>query len=169
MFGRYISHMQNCSSVHCEQETPKRVLWQTVKTQMKCRIMWHFIRVCTVCSDKINLQRRNAIFLFWKLQSVTTQYVQLTILTLLYVALLAIPFVQKGFNLYTGNFPITKIQKVFSEEVQLRKFCCSFFFLLVFSWRGDKGSKYHKYHYKRVIIGLPTKRINTTIIGSSFK
>ena len=30
-------------------ETPKRVLWQTVKIQMKCRIMRLFIRVCTVC------------------------------------------------------------------------------------------------------------------------
>ena len=28
-------------------ETPKQVLWQTVKTQMKCRIMQHFIRVFT--------------------------------------------------------------------------------------------------------------------------
>ena len=34
----------------CMQETSKRVLLQTVKTQMKCRIlMWHFIRVYTVC------------------------------------------------------------------------------------------------------------------------
>ena len=30
----------------CIQETPKQVLLQTVKTQMKCRIMLHFIR-CT--------------------------------------------------------------------------------------------------------------------------
>ena len=29
----------------CILETSKQVLWQTVKTQMKCRI----IRVCTVC------------------------------------------------------------------------------------------------------------------------
>ena len=33
----------------CILETPKRELWQTVKTQMKCSIMLHFIRVCTVC------------------------------------------------------------------------------------------------------------------------
>ena len=29
-------------------------LWQTVKTQMKCRIMRHFMRVCTVCLDTNN-------------------------------------------------------------------------------------------------------------------
>ena len=35
----------------------KQVLWQTVKTQMKCCIRQHFIRVCTVCyKDKNNLQ-----------------------------------------------------------------------------------------------------------------
>ena len=43
--------------------TPKCVLWQTVKTQMKCRIMRHFIRVCTVCEEKIDLQNRYNIFL----------------------------------------------------------------------------------------------------------
>ena len=25
------------------------ILWQTVKTQMKCHILWHFIRIFTVC------------------------------------------------------------------------------------------------------------------------
>ena len=35
----------------CILETPKRVLWQAVKTQMKCSIMLHFIRVFTVCLD----------------------------------------------------------------------------------------------------------------------
>ena len=30
-------------------ETPIGVLWQTVKTQMKCHKMQQFIRVCTVC------------------------------------------------------------------------------------------------------------------------
>ena len=33
----------------CGPGTPKQVLWQTVKTQMKCRIIPHFIRVYTVC------------------------------------------------------------------------------------------------------------------------
>ena len=32
----------------CILETPKQVFLQTVKTQMKCRIMGHFIRVYTV-------------------------------------------------------------------------------------------------------------------------
>ena len=35
--------------VLCGPETPKLVLWQMVKTQMKWGIMQHFIRVCTVC------------------------------------------------------------------------------------------------------------------------
>ena len=47
------------SSTHWRPETSKRILWQTVKTQMKCRIRRHFIRVCTVCYDKIDLQRKN--------------------------------------------------------------------------------------------------------------
>ena len=33
----------------CILVTPKCKFWQTVKTQMKCCIMWHFIRVYTVC------------------------------------------------------------------------------------------------------------------------
>ena len=32
----------------CVPEAPKRILWQTVKTQMKCRMMRHFIRISTV-------------------------------------------------------------------------------------------------------------------------
>ena len=33
----------------CIGETPKWVLLETVKTQMKCHILRHFIRVYTVC------------------------------------------------------------------------------------------------------------------------
>ena len=45
-------------------ETPKWVLLQTVKTQMKCSIMLHFIRVYTVCKGKKYLQTtRNKYFL----------------------------------------------------------------------------------------------------------
>ena len=36
-------------------ETSKRVLWQTAKTQMKCRIRRHFIWVFTVCFWRQNL------------------------------------------------------------------------------------------------------------------
>ena len=32
----------------CILEIPKQVLWQTVKTLMKCSIMLHFIKDCTV-------------------------------------------------------------------------------------------------------------------------
>ena len=34
----------------------KQVLWQTVKTLIKCRILRNFIRVCAVSEVKINLQ-----------------------------------------------------------------------------------------------------------------
>ena len=36
----------------CIRETPKQVLLHTVKTQMKCSIMLHFIRVYTVYKGK---------------------------------------------------------------------------------------------------------------------
>ena len=39
-------------------ETPKRVLLQTVKTQMKCHIMRHFIKIYTVCKGKKDLQTK---------------------------------------------------------------------------------------------------------------
>ena len=39
-----------------ELETPKGALWQTVKTQIKCRKTRHFTRACTVCYDKYNLR-----------------------------------------------------------------------------------------------------------------
>ena len=43
-------------------ETPKRVLWKIVKTQMKWRIMQHSIRVSTVCFDKTSIFRESNIF-----------------------------------------------------------------------------------------------------------
>ena len=42
----------------CIWKTHKQVLWQTVKTQIKCHILWHFIRFYTVCFGKDNLQGR---------------------------------------------------------------------------------------------------------------
>ena len=42
-------------------ESHERLLLQTVKTQMKCRNMRHFIRVCTVFWDNFNLQRKNIV------------------------------------------------------------------------------------------------------------
>ena len=41
----------NDSLILCILETPKGVLWQTVKTLMKCSIMLHFIRVFIVFKD----------------------------------------------------------------------------------------------------------------------
>ena len=43
---------------------PKWVVLQAVKTQMKCCMMQHFIRVCTVCYSKIDIQRK--IQIFWE-------------------------------------------------------------------------------------------------------
>ena len=40
----------------CIWESPKQVCLQTVKTQIKCSIMLHFIRVYTVCKGKTDLQ-----------------------------------------------------------------------------------------------------------------
>ena len=37
---------------------PERVLWQTMKTKMKCRKLRHFIRVYTVYLGKLHLQRK---------------------------------------------------------------------------------------------------------------
>ena len=42
----------------CICETLKRVLLQTVKTQMKCSIMLHFIRLYTVCQGKKDLKTK---------------------------------------------------------------------------------------------------------------
>ena len=41
------------------QVSPKMGFWHTVRTQMKCHIKQHFIRVFMVCKGKINLQRKN--------------------------------------------------------------------------------------------------------------
>ena len=49
--------MPKVQSTLCGPETPKLELCQTVKTQMNCHIMQHFIGVYTVCKDKIDLQR----------------------------------------------------------------------------------------------------------------
>ena len=47
--GEYIIVFNACHAlILCALETPNWVLLQTVKTQMKCCIMQHFIRVCTV-------------------------------------------------------------------------------------------------------------------------
>ena len=49
----------------CIRETPKRVLLHTVKTQMKCSIMMHFIGVYTVCKVKKFFRQKK--YIFWKL------------------------------------------------------------------------------------------------------
>ena len=47
----------------CIPETPKQVFLQPGKTLMKCSIMLHFIRVCTVCKGEKNLQfLKNTLF-----------------------------------------------------------------------------------------------------------
>ena len=56
-------------STLCIWETPKWVLLQTVKTQMKCHTMQHFIRAYTVCKGKKDLQTKIQYFL--KINSLT--------------------------------------------------------------------------------------------------
>ena len=46
----------------CIWGTRKWVLMQTVKTQMKCSIMLHFIRVYTVCKGKKDIKTKNTFF-----------------------------------------------------------------------------------------------------------
>ena len=46
----------------CRLEAPKWILLQIVKAQMKCCILRHFIRDCTVCCDKIDYQSKKYIF-----------------------------------------------------------------------------------------------------------
>ena len=58
-------------------DTCKQVLWQTVKTQMKCSIRQHFIRACTVSLDKNNLQEQKYIIFYrnvWLTTPSTTKW-----------------------------------------------------------------------------------------------
>ena len=50
----------------CVQEVAKQVLFQTVKTQMKCSIKLHFIRVYTVFKGKKDFQTKEC-FIFLKI------------------------------------------------------------------------------------------------------
>ena len=59
-------------------------------------MMGHFIRVCTFCYYKIDLQRKKHYIIFFNCKLCPPQYIQWTILTLLYVALWKIPLVLKG-------------------------------------------------------------------------
>ena len=54
-------------------ETPKRVLWQTVKTKMKCRITRHFIKGLH-CLLRLKRRQRTKVNFSWKLYHVTPQY-----------------------------------------------------------------------------------------------
>ena len=44
-----------------KQFNSKQILWQTVETNMKCRIRCNFIWACTVCVDKTIFRDRNAL------------------------------------------------------------------------------------------------------------
>ena len=55
-------HCKPCILSFVFEETPRCVLWQTVKTQMKCSMMLHFIRVYTVCIGKKDLQTKYNFF-----------------------------------------------------------------------------------------------------------
>ena len=45
----------------CIRQPPKQVLLQTVKIQMKCSIMLHFIRFYTVCKSIVSKQKEESI------------------------------------------------------------------------------------------------------------
>ena len=87
---------------------PKRVLLQTVKTQMECRIMWHFIRVYTVKVEK------DIWTFFFKLQPDTPSYAQWTIPSLMYKTRRKNPLVYKGLKLPS------------KQRVKGLKYCCGF-------------------------------------------
>ena len=74
--------------------TPKCVLWQTVKTQMKCCIMQHFIVVYTVCKGKTILAEWDSI-LFGN-YNLWPQYIQWTIPSVLHQTRRKNPLVRKG-------------------------------------------------------------------------
>ena len=59
-------------------------------------IMWHFIRVYTVCKGKKDLQTKTQYF--FKLQPDTPKYVQWTIPSLMYQARRKNPLVYKGLS-----------------------------------------------------------------------
>ena len=68
------------SVMFCNQETTKRVLWQTGNTQMKCSIMLHYIRVYTVCKGKKKTSDKiQYYFLFNYSLTALDMYVQWTI------------------------------------------------------------------------------------------
>ena len=71
---------------------------------MKCRIMRHFIRVCTVCKGKKDLQTKNTIFFL--LLPDTPRYVQWTIQNLLYQTRGKNPLVYKGLRNINPFMPI---------------------------------------------------------------
>ena len=60
-----ITNLQITLSI-MEFETPEHVLLQTVKTQMKCSLVLHFIRAYTVCKGKTDIQTKE-YNTFWKL------------------------------------------------------------------------------------------------------
>ena len=69
---------------------------------MKCCMMQHFIRVCTICLDKNDLQRKKHFYL----ENITCDpgYIQLTLPSLLYHTRRKNPLVHKGMWGYLDCF-----------------------------------------------------------------
>ena len=67
-----------CGTLRCLVRPPKSGTLANSEDQEKLR---HFIRVCTVCSDEIDLQRNkyNVCLFFLKLKHVAPQYIQWTV------------------------------------------------------------------------------------------
>ena len=111
----------------CILVTPKCVLWQTVKTQMKCCIMQHFIRVYTVCYDKNNLQQKKYIFYLGIIVPDLSIYIQWTIPSLLNQTKKKNPLGYKGLKKKLRNV-LTLILPTFFVLKMLSAYyvCCIF-------------------------------------------
>ena len=78
---------------HLHAGNPKRILLQSVKTQMKCNIM-----VYTVCKGKEDVQTKE--YLIKKLKPDTPRFVKWTIPSLMYQTKRKNPLVYKGVSAF---------------------------------------------------------------------
>ena len=63
LHGLPMTHKKDARLTLFILHTDEQVLWQTVKAQIKCCIMQHFSRVCTVCLDIKIFKDRTTSFL----------------------------------------------------------------------------------------------------------
>ena len=102
LVAAFVSQEQAKSVRHfftiCKLETPKRCFEKTVNTQMKCSIMLHFIRDCTVCQYiKTNL-RGQKYTIIQKILALIPKHTKCTIKYLVYQYVLENPPEHKGYG-----------------------------------------------------------------------